>query len=78
MSRKICKDCGHVGEPKTITRGNILLELVLWCLLLVPGLIYSIWRHASRYDGCGKCAGSTLLPLDSPIGRKLMSEGQGK
>lgn len=74
MAQRICKDCGYVGGGKTITKGSILIELVLWCFLIIPGLIYSIWRHTSRYEGCPKCGGQALIPLDSPIGKKLSAE----
>ena len=76
MAQRICRDCGYVGRGKTITKGSIFIELVLWCFLIVPGLIYSIWRHTSRYAGCPQCGGSSLIPVDSPIGKKLLSETQ--
>jgi len=56
-------------------KGSLLTEVVLWCFFLVPGLIYSIWRHASVYYGCAKCGAGTVIPLDSPIARKLLPEG---
>lgn len=70
-SNKVCATCGHVGEPDQHTPGSILIELVLWLCLLVPGLIYSFWRISARRDVCSQCGGSNLLPLDSPVGRAL-------
>jgi hypothetical protein len=40
----ICQDCGAQGTPKSHTRGSILIELVLWLLFIIPGLLYSLWR----------------------------------
>lgn len=71
MQPMICATCETVDKPKLITRGSILIELVLWCAFLLPGLIYSIWRHTTRYRGCRACGSSALVPLDSPVGRRM-------
>lgn len=39
MNKLICTSCGHIGASKTITKGSILIEAVLWLCLLIPGLI---------------------------------------
>jgi hypothetical protein len=57
------------------------MELVVWAIcvwfgltlswfLLLPALLYSIWRLASRESVCGKCGGK-LIPTDTPAGAKL-------
>lgn len=66
-----CRDCGTVAEPVQVTKGSILIEIVLWLCLLVPGIVYSIWRHASRHDACPACRGTVLLPLDTPVGSQM-------
>jgi len=71
-----CVKCGYKGKPKLITKGSIGLEIVLWLFFLIPGLIYSIWRHTSRYRGCLKCK-DTMIPLDSPVAQKLLAESPG-
>jgi hypothetical protein len=68
---RLCSTCGHVAVPARKTRGSFGIELVLWLCLLVPGLIYSIWRLNSRHDACAKCGATTLLPLDSPVARSF-------
>lgn len=73
----ICTSCGYIGYPKKITKGNILIELILWLFLLIPGLIYSIWRVSSRYNACPQCKNATMIPADSPVGQKLI-EGNKK
>lgn len=70
----ICKSCGTIGKPKTITKGSIFIEIVLWIAFIVPGLIYSIWRHTSRYKACKQCYSSELVPKTSPIGQKILAE----
>lgn len=68
---KVCRDCGTVGEPETVTKGSLAIEVVAWLCFLIPGVIYSIWRHTSRHDGCRACGSSALIPLDTPQGAAL-------
>ncbi len=70
----VCKQCGYYGKPERNTKGSIWIEVVLWLCFLIPGLIYSIWRLNTRHDVCAKCGSVELLPIDSPLGRKLMQE----
>lgn len=74
----VCTTCGHHGQAVVKTRGSILIEIVLWLLLIVPGLIYSIWRVSSRADACASCGAATLVPDTSPIGRKLLADSSGR
>jgi hypothetical protein len=78
MSQKlICSACGHIGSSKTAIKGNGLIEIILWLCFIIPGIIYSIWRSSSRYKTCKKCGSPNLIPLDSPIGQKVLAD-QGK
>ncbi len=78
MAQKlICSACGHVGSSKTAVKGNILIEIILWLFFIIPGLIYSIWRSSSRYKKCVVCGSTNLVPVDTPVGRKMLAE-QGK
>ncbi|MFZ2882079.1 MAG: hypothetical protein WA019_03315 [Candidatus Moraniibacteriota bacterium] len=56
-------------------RGNGLVEFILWCFFLFPGIIYSIWsRGGSGKKVCPKCGSTTMIPTDTPMGQKLMAE----
>lgn len=68
---KACKDCGYVGEPVVITKGQFWVEVAMWLLFILPGIVYSVWRLASRVDGCASCGGQNLIPIASPEGRKI-------
>lgn len=70
----VCTACGYIGTRKTVTKGSIFIELLLWLMLILPGLIYSIWRLTSRYTACPKCLNPTMIPTDSPVGQKLMMQ----
>lgn len=70
----ICKQCGTVHDGARNLPGNGWIELVLWLAYLVPGLIYSIWRRSKSRLTCGACGSRDLVPLDSPVGRRLRAE----
>lgn len=69
---RICTTCGHIGAPASHTPGSMRIEAVLWLCLIVPGLIYSLWRLSARRDACAKCAAATLLPLDAPMAQRFI------
>ena len=70
----ICSTCGTIGQPVTTTPGSFVMELFLWLLMILPGLIYSIWRLSNKKTGCARCGGTALIPMDSPRGQKLVLE----
>ena len=70
----VCGRCGHRGETRSVTRGSILIEIVLWLAFLVPGLIYSIWRLTTRQQACSACGAAELVPETSPRGRELLAK----
>lgn len=70
MAKRFCTTCGSIGEPKSHTPGKLWVEVVLWLCLLVPGLLYSLWRLNGRRKVCAHCGAQTLVPVDSPVARK--------
>lgn len=93
MATVVCTSCGYVGAPTLVTKGSIGIEILLWFILplmvgvslgiafalvfLLGGVIYSIWRHASRYRACPKCSQTTIIPADSPLGKKFIKDTFG-
>lgn len=69
-----CAMCGTEGRPRRQTRGSFLIEIVLWLLFIIPGLIYSLWRVSTRRSVCAACGSDNVMPLDSPVARKLRAE----
>jgi hypothetical protein len=65
-----CRQCGHVGYAKNYAPGSIIIEIFLWCLMILPGLFYTIWRHSQFYKGCKLCGSKEIIPADSPIALK--------
>lgn len=75
MTQKlICSACGHVGTFKTATKGNLLIEIILWLSFLIPGIIYSIWRRSGLKRVCTVCKSENVIPVDTPVGKKLLAE----
>ncbi len=68
----ICTVCGHVGYPVKRSRGSFLVEIALWLCFGLPGLIYTLWRLTSKYDACPKCGNPSMIPIDTPMGKKLL------
>lgn len=73
-ARYICKSCGTLQGIQSSIPGHLLIEIILWCCGLVPGLIYTVWRRSSKYAKCSVCSSKEIVPLNSPMGRKLESE----
>ena len=72
----VCTHCGHLGPARQVTKGSTAIELVLWLLFIVPGLIYSFWRLSTRTVGCEECGATALVPPTSPVGRRMVREAQ--
>ncbi len=52
---KFCTYCGSVGSPEFRREGSDGLELLLWLLFLIPGIVYSIWRNSAVRWVCPSC-----------------------
>ena len=75
MDKKLfCSSCGSTNKPKSHTKGSLLIEIILWILLIFPGIIYSIWRLTTRSKVCRDCGASSLIPRDSPVAQKMLNE----
>lgn len=73
---RICLDCGTQGRAKVKTPGSIWIEVILWLALIVPGLIYSVWRLSSKKLVCPACGSTRLVPTDSPAGLEAVRRYQ--
>lgn len=69
----VCTTCGFIGKRRKRTRGSFLLEVFLWLLFLLPGLVYTIWRSMSKEKICPQCENPTMIPADSPMGQKFLA-----
>ena len=72
-TQMVCPNCGSVAIPKRYIKGSFLIEILLWLLLIVPGLIYSVWRMTSRYKGCPACGAANMIPLGTPRANEILA-----
>jgi len=70
----ICTQCRHIGDRDLNRKGKASVEVILWLLFLVPGLIYSIWRRTGRWFACPVCGSHHLVPFRSPLGRDALAK----
>ena len=72
MNRElICLDCENIGQPLIDKKGSLMMEILLW-QLVIPGIIYSIWRRTAS-KRCSKCNSKNLITLSSALGQELMA-----
>lgn len=74
---KVCTSCGYIGRTKTYVRGSFLIEIFLWLMMILPGFLYSLWRASTRKKACPQCS-SNMIPVTSPMGKKLFEELSAK
>ncbi|MBP8100953.1 MAG: hypothetical protein KAY54_03630 [Burkholderiaceae bacterium] len=72
----VCTQCGQHGPAKSHTRGTMALELALWLMFILPGIIYSLWRLSTRANVCASCGSAALVAPESPAGRRMLREDQ--
>ncbi len=72
--RKFCLTCGKIDTPEVRTKGTFKMELMLWFLMVLPGLIYSVWRLTTRGECCPACGSVQLVPANSPVAQKFKKD----
>lgn len=70
----MCLTCGVQGKPKKFTKGSIWLEIAIWLVFFPIGVVYTMWRLTSKFEGCPHCKTPTMVPAYSPMGRKMQRE----
>jgi hypothetical protein len=74
--RVICANCGQIGKTRINTPGSGVLEILLWVLFLLPGMIYTAWRLNKRRELCRACGSADVIPLSTPRGKLLSTQFQ--
>ena len=67
---RVCPSCHTSARIRGRPRGSAAIEIVLWLFLLLPGLIYTMWRGGKKVFPCPAC-GAETVPADTPAGRKI-------
>lgn len=74
LADDVCLRCGSVDGARQVRRGSLVVEVLLWLMWLLPGLIYTAWRWSTLHAVCVCCGAAELVPVDSPRGRQLMRD----
>jgi hypothetical protein len=74
LRQVLCTTCGGIGYASRRMRGSILIELFLWCCVLVPGILYSIWRQSTVARVCRRCGNATVIPVNSPTAQQTLKD----
>lgn len=69
----LCTRCHAQGKPETGIKGSLVIEIVLWLLMIVPGLLYTLWRSSSKFPVCAACGSPDMIPLDSPRAKEIIT-----
>jgi rubrerythrin len=70
----VCTQCKAIETPKCRARGSFVAEILLWCLFIVPGVLYTLWRNAEHVRSCPVCGSSAIVPVESPRGQVLTKD----
>jgi hypothetical protein len=68
MVRHTCEWTTRASRPK------VCHDLKVPVVPRGAGLICSVWRFSTRYSACPACNSANIVPIDSPMGKKLASE----
>lgn len=74
IQKMICPNCGQKGEPTKFVKGNFVTEIILWFIMVLPGLIYTIWRSMTVQMVCPSCKQPGMIPETSPRGQELLKK----
>ena len=67
----VCRQCAYTGKPEMFKKGTLKMEIILWCCLIIPGIIYSIWRRVGATPICPKCHYGPMMTSKSNLGYRM-------
>ena len=71
--RLVCTSCGHnTDRADRVKPGSGWLTATLLCLMVIPGVVYWVWRNSMKQESCPLCRRATLIPASSPMGQAIM------
>ncbi len=61
----VCMECGCQRDPIDAKRGLLVIEIFMWLLYILPGVIYSIWRQVRKQQVCPNCRNPSIVLMSS-------------
>ena len=68
----VCMECGCQQKPVDAKRGLLVIEIFMWLLYILPGVIYSIWRRVRTQQVCSKCRTPSVVLTSSSRAMAMM------
>ncbi len=68
----VCMECGCQRDPIDANRGLWVIEIFMWLLYILPGVIYSIWRRVRKQQVCPKCRNPSVVLTSSSRAMGMM------
>jgi hypothetical protein len=68
-----CTSCGELSNGKV--KGSLFITLLLLCCVIIPGIIYEVWRGTGA-KLCKGCNAQTLIPAKSPRAIQLQKQAE--
>lgn len=62
----VCRVCGTRAVPVMVREASPVLALVLFLLLIIPGLLYLLWQHWHPIAVCPLCGSNRIEPSRGP------------
>lgn len=76
MNEIVCLKCFTRTSPDYALGGSGALELVLWLLFLLPGLLYSLSRITNAKQVCPTCKSTDVVPSHTSRAQELIKAGK--
>ena len=83
----VCTICHSIITPKKINQGSALVELFVWIISLILitftagisillAVAFSIWRVVSKKNICPECKAVDIVPIGTPVAKRIIAENQ--
>ena len=60
---------------KPVQPGSSIIELLLYIMFILPGMMYSAWRAQEKNAVCSNCGAKNPIPIQAAIAQKLVPAG---
>ena len=63
--RMLCVTCRAVSNVRPKPQGSAAVELLLYFLFILPGVIYTFWRASNQSCTCPQCGSREMIPTNT-------------
>lgn len=72
-----CPNCDYEGVPEKVLKGNWFIWFLLYWFMIIPGIVYSIWRRSGVTCKCPNCS-NNMLEITSWVSQTSPNQNQTK